>query len=152
MKSDRDDRVELAPGEAQFVEKLADAYAPEPLTAEERVAFTAALEARLERRRRTRRLVPALAGALAVAAVAWLAIPGPPAPTARPAAGPSLAASAGDIEAGLEAAQWGLDLLGSDTLLEDGLLEPGLLEPGLDAAGDPLPDEYLAIASVFLDG
>ncbi|MDJ0850856.1 MAG: hypothetical protein QNK04_20995 [Myxococcota bacterium] len=141
MKSDRDDGIELAPDDARFVERLAASYEPEPLTADERVAFTAALEARLEQRRRATRLLPALAGAMAVAVAAWLVVPRASDSPAPPGSVETLAA-APDFEAELGAGQWGLELLGSDTLLED----------EEETAGDPLPEDYLAIASVFLDG
>ena len=156
MKSDRDDEIRLSPGDARFVEKLAEAYAPERLTAEERIAFNAALEARLQERRRSARLVPALAGAVAAAAVAWLLLPGATPPPSEPRASAVVAGAdapvpmqAGATEAGaalelgaFDAVDWELELLDSDTLLDD--------DGG--AAEDLLPDDYLAIASVFLDG
>jgi hypothetical protein len=55
--------------ERAFGARLAERYAPPPLTPEGRRAFDRALGARLERRRRRRILVPALATAAAAAAV-----------------------------------------------------------------------------------
>ena len=161
MKSDRDDEIRLSPDDARFVEKLAETYAPERLTAEERIAFNAALEARLQERRRSARLVPALAGAVAAAAAAWLLLPGATPPPSEPRATAVVAGAdasvpleagamaAGATEAGaalelgaFDAVDWELELLDSDTLLDD--------DEG--SAEDLLPDDYLAIASVFLDG
>lgn len=139
MKDHGERPRELDADDLRFTERLAEAYAPEPLTAEQRGSFARALEARLERRHRRARLLPALSGVAAAAAVAWLVLPRQPAPesggqVARPEASQA-ALEAGPVD-------WEVELLFPDTGSGD----------EWETRNDPLPDEYLAIASAFLDG
>lgn len=124
----RDPRGEphLAPEDAAFVRRLADAYAPPPQRPQERVAFRAALDRRLERERR-KPWISALGG-LAAAGLALVLVLGGPAadPPARRAP------------------------LADDTPEEAMLTFAAVdLEDGEDEEA-PLPADYEAIASLFL--
>jgi hypothetical protein len=120
------EQSQLNPQEERFVDGLAAHYAPPPMTSAQRARFDETLQARLERPHRRGFLVPALAGA-AVAALIWLSFsPGGQIDSATP-----VAASAWESEL----------FLSSDlTPLDD------------REESEALPDDYLAIASLFLDG
>jgi hypothetical protein len=121
-----DERPRIDQGEKDFAGRLAAHYAPPPWTPAERAGFDEALRARIERRRRRGLLVPALA-TVAAAALVWVSLP------LRPA---------GDESSPVVASVWENELfLSSD------------VSP-LDDRDDSeaLPDDYLAIASLFLDG
>ena len=120
------ERAQLNPEERAFVDGLATHYAPPPWSSAQRARFDEALQARLERPRRRGVLLPALAGA-AVAALIWIHFSsGPEVDPARP----------------LVASAWESELfLSSDLSPLDDRDE-----------GEALPDDYLAIASLFLDG
>lgn len=121
-----DDRVQIDRDEAEFANRLAFHYQPRPWTPAERGQFDADLRARIERPRRRGMPIPALA-ALAVALLAWIGFGLLP---ARNGSSPDVASV------------WESELfLSSD------------VSP-LDDRDDSeaLPDEYLAIASLFLDG
>lgn len=126
-ENDRDD--------ARLVERVRDAWSPAPLTPARRAAFDAGLERRLERRRRRLGRWPALGAGLAAASLAALLLVR--SETTPPAPAPIAATEPMAEDTTLLAA----DLLYSST--ED----VGELEA--DDAG--LPDEYAAIAGVFLD-
>lgn len=132
-----DDEPRIESRDARFAAKLAQAYAPESRTAEQRAAFARELSARLERPRRRGGLLPALAGAGAAAAVAWMML-SPPVEPVSPIGRPLVADAAArdDLE-------W--QLFYPDQLLQDH-------KDGTSGSRDGgLPDEYMAIASVFLD-
>lgn len=121
-------RPELEPGDERLLARLREAYRPEPLTRAQRAAFDAALQARLERRR-VRLWMPVLALGAAAALLSLVLV----APEREPAgAGPRVAA--------LEHEAWAAELL-----LSDGA---GYGEEDA-AAGDDLPPQYAAIASLL---
>ena len=122
----RDERPRIDREDRDFADQLAAHYAPPPWTSAKRVGFDEALRARVERPQRRGFAVPALA-AVAVAALVWVSF------TLRPA---------GDVSAPEVASVWESELfLSSDVSpLDD-----------RDDSED-LPDDYLAIASLFLDG
>lgn len=132
MSADRDERPPLEGAEKEFVERLDAVYAPAPMTAAERVGFDEGVRARLERRWRRPLLIPAL-GAATAAALVWLVFSqatGPISPPGEEASGASLAGA------------WEDELfLSSDLSASEDREE-----------SESLPDDYLAIASVFLDG
>ena len=132
MTSPGDERPPRGGLEEEFVERLAVAYAPTPMTAGERAAFDAAIRARLERPTRWPMLVPAL-GAAAAAALVWFVF----SQTSGPISPPGREESAAVV-----ASSW-----------EDELF----LSSDLSASEDreesaTLPEDYLAIAGAFLDG
>jgi hypothetical protein len=132
MTSPGDERVRLDGAEGDFVERLAAAYAPPPMTAGERAAFDEGVRSRLERPRLRRPLIPAIAAA-AAATLLWFAI--------SDSIGPRGVPGEEEVEA-VVASSW-----------EDELF----LSSDLDASEDrdeseALPGDYLAIAGAFLDG
>ena len=132
MTSPRDERPPLDGAEEEFVDRLAAAYAPAPMSAAERVAFDETIRARLERPRWRPLLVPAI-GAAAAAALVWFVFSQTIVPIPPP----------GEEEsAALVASSWEDELfLSSDLSASEGREE-----------SETLPDDYLAIASVFLGG
>ena len=122
----RDERPRIDQEEKDFADRLAAHYAPPPWTSAKRVGFDEALRARIERPQRRGFAVPALA-AVAVAALVWVSF------SLRPA---------GDESDPAVASVWENELfLSSDVSpLDD-----------RDDSED-LPEDYLAIASLFLDG
>jgi hypothetical protein len=120
------EQTRLDPQEQGFVDQLADHYAPPPWTSAKRVRFEAALRTRIERPQRRGWMIPVLA-AVAAAAMVWI----------RFSAGPG-----GNEPNPVVASAWENELFLSSDLspLED-----------LDDS-EALPDDYLAIASLFLDG
>lgn len=123
MSSDIDDRDRLAPDDAAFVRRVADAYAPPPQSPSRRAAFDAELEARVARDRW--RFVPwaaaaAVAGAAALLVLALL--PATPAP---------------------QVAREPLDAAAEDEFV----LAIGGEAP--EEFADGLPEEYVAIAGVL---
>jgi hypothetical protein len=122
----RDERPRIDQDDEDFADRLAAHYAPPPWTSAKRVGFDEALRARIERPQRRGFAVPALA-AVAAAALVWVSF------SHRPA---------GDEAAPAVASVWESELfLSSD-------VSP--LDDRDDSEG--LPDDYLAIASLFLDG
>jgi hypothetical protein len=125
MKHD-DERPRVDPQEKGFADQLAAHYTPPAWTSAKRVRFDEALRARIERPQRRGHWIPALA-AVAVAALVWIQI--------RPV-------PAGDGSAPVVASAWESELfLSSDVSPLDDRDE-----------SEELPDDYLAIASLFLDG
>jgi len=138
MTANRDERGPLSAEDEEFAERLAASFSPAPLSPAQRAAFDEALAARLERRR-SRLLLPALAGAAGAvaAALAWLVAPGAFDPAASQPRG------ADDVVAEASAAaRWELELLDLDSLTD----------PDAAAESEQLPDDYAAIAGIFLDG
>ena len=132
-----EDKTRLDSGDARFAAKLGELYAPEPQTPEQRMAFARELEARLERPRRRAIWLPALAGLGAAAAMAWMVLS--PAPGSDPPVGGSLVAATTNRDE----LEW--QLFYPDQLLEDHMAAAS------ERRDSGLPDEYMAIASVFLD-
>ena len=137
------------PGDAEFVERLASHYAPPPLSPGQRAAWHTALEARLEKRRRRRTLfVPGLATATLAAAALVFSLGGrfglgPSVSPVRPAPGVSTEApraAAESLESG-HLDDWEYYLLA---------FQPADSEE--EEQHDLLPDDYVAIESVFLEG
>jgi len=125
MKQD-EERSQLNPKEKAFVAGLAAHYEPPPWNSAQRARFDEALQARFDRPRRPGFLVPALAGAAAAALIWFSFSPGPEVDESRP----------------VVASAWESELfLSSDVSRLDDRDE-----------SDALPDDYLAIASLFLDG
>ena len=138
MTAKHDERTPLRAEDEELAERLAASFSPPPLSPAQRAAFDETLAAQLERRR-SRLMLPALAGAAgaAVAALAWLAAPGAFDP------GTSERGGAGDVVAEASAAvRWELELLDLDLLID--------ADDAEDA--ERLPDDYVAIAGLFLDG
>ena len=122
----RDERPRIDQEDKGFADRLAAHYAPPPWTSAKRVGFDEALRARIERPQRRGFAVPALA-TVAVAALVWVSF------SIRPA---------GDESNPVAPSVWESELfLSSD-------VSP--LDDRDDSEG--LPDDYLAIASLFLDG
>ncbi len=121
-----DERPNIDQEEKGFADRLAAHYAPPPWTSAKRAGFDEALRARIERPRRRGFAVPALA-TVAVAALVWVSF--------------SLR-QAGDEPNPVATSVWENELfLSSD-------VSP--MEDRDDSEG--LPEDYLAIASLFLDG
>ena len=131
--------------DAEFVKRLADHYAPSPLSPGQRAAWDTALAARLEKRRRAA-LLPGLAtAALATALVfglgGWFGFDRD-APAVRPAPGVSATATRTLVVSAEDSAA---EPLGDwEYLLA--------LQPADDEEDGQLPDDYAAIASIFLEG
>jgi hypothetical protein len=132
MTTPRDERPPLDGAEEEFVDRLAEVYAPAPMTAAERAAFDGAIRARLERPVRRPVLIPVL-GAAAAAALVWFVLTQPIGPIGSPGEEKSGAAVAGSWEDEL--------FLSSDLSASEDRDE-----------SESLPEDYLAIASVFVDG
>ena len=132
MTSPRDERPVLDGAEKEFVDRLAREYAPPPMTAAERVAFDEAVRARLERPERRPLLVPAIAAAAAAAAL-WFVLFDSTGPIRLP----------GEEESGaVVASSW-----------EDEVFLSSDLSASEDRdESETLPQDYLAIAGVFLGG
>ena len=136
MSSPNDERPKLAQEEADFVRRVAEGYVPPPMAASERAAFDEALLRRIRRSRPARHWLAAAwlpAAAAAALAAVWLFSPSP---------GTDGLAPSGKAVTALSARAWEEELF-----LEDGSFESEQPEDS-----DLLPEEYIAIASVFLDG
>ena len=132
MTSPRDERPVLDGAEKKFVDRLAREYAPPPMTAGERAAFDEAVRARLERPERRPLLVPAIGAAAAAAALCFVLFDST-GPIRLP----------GEEESGaVVASSW-----------EDELFLSSDLSASEDRdESETLPQDYLAIAGVFLGG
>jgi hypothetical protein len=136
MSSTSDERPKLTAEDEDFVKGVAASYAPPPMTPAGRAAFDEALLGRIRRGGSARRrLVVAGLPAAAAAALAavWLLFPSPGSEQLAPLeqTGPALSARAWE---------------------EELFLESGLFEAEQPDDSELLPEEYLAIAGVFLDG
>jgi hypothetical protein len=121
-----DERPRIDQEDKGFADRLAAHYAPPPWTSAKRVGFDEALRASIERPQRLGFAVPALA-TVAVAALLWVSF------SLRPA---------GDEPNPAVASVWENELfLSSDVSPLDDRDD-----------GEGLPEDYLAIASLFLDG
>ena len=130
--------------DAEFVKRLADHYAPPALSPGQRAAWDAALAARLETRRRAM-LLPGLAtAALATTLVfglgGWFGFETDD-PSVRPASVVSAAATRPLVVSAEESVS---DLPDWEYLLA--------FQPADDEEDGQLPDDYMAIARIFLEG
>lgn len=131
MTSPRDERPVLDGAEKEFVERLDREYAPPPMSAAERAAFDEAVRARLERPERPHLLVPAIAAAAAAAALCFVLLD---------STGP-IRLQGEEENGAVVANSWEDELfLSSDLSAED------------RDESETLPQDYLAIAGVFLGG
>lgn len=131
--------------DAEFVKRLADHYAPSPLSPGQRAVWDTALAARLETRRRAMVLpglaTAALAAALVFGLGGWFGLERS-GPSVRPA--PVVSATA-TRALGVSAEDSAPDLLDDwEYLLA--------LQPADDEEDGQLPDDYAAIARIFLEG
>jgi hypothetical protein len=135
MTHPRDERPPQGGAEEEFAERLAAVYAPAPMTAAERVAFDEAIRARIERPERRPVVIPMIgaAAATAAAALVWFVLTQPDGPIGSPGGEASGVAVAGYWEDQL--------FLSSDLGASEDRDESEIL-----------PDDYLAIASAFVDG
>src|SRR5215472_14075721 len=131
-----DERPQLDRIEEQFIAHLATHYVPKPMTPARRVAWEAALWARLEKPRRRIRLAPALITVMVAVVVTWLTWPRLFIPASSGRGEPHLSVT-GTPNLG----QWAYDLLYPHELT-------GAAERDESAI---LPDDYRMIAQVFLD-
>lgn len=146
----------LAPEDRAFVDRLAAHFSPPPLTPNQRAAFDLALQERLEKRHRRRVFLPTLATLAAAAAIVVFTLFGRVglSPTEETnqivkTALPPESADAGTID------QWTYDLLAFNKPLTfpQGSLESAEFDETDDnGQAELLPDEYLAIEHIFLDG
>jgi hypothetical protein len=149
MTTKLDTKEDERAADARLVQRIAQGYGPAPLDEAGRTRFDARLRERLATRgaRGPRRLVASLAGAGAAFALLVLAIGrGPLAPAPAPLGTAELSGAAGATAAlsraavttaALSAWEW-------DVMLGD---ELGTVE----AVDEGLPEDYAAIASVFLE-
>ena len=137
MKKQSEDSAPLSADEAAFVERLAEHYAPPPLDPIRRAALDAELEERLEAPRAGSFLQPVLASVVVGLALGfvWLLGALEPATSDRT----KLRTAAAERSA---ADAWERELLDLQSF-DDG-------EAAADF--DALPDDYAAIAGLFLDG
>ena len=136
MSSPSDERPKLAREDEAFVKRVAASYAPPPMAAAERAAFDEALLERIRRSQPARRWLTAAglpAAAAAAFAAAWLFFL---------SSGTDGLAPSEEIVPALSARAWEEELF----------LEGGSFEAEQPDESELLPDEYIAIASVFLDG
>ena len=132
MTDPRDEGLPLHEADGEFVERLASEYAPPPMTASGRAAFDRGVRARLARPRRRAVLIPAL-GVAAAFALAWVVLFYSTGPTGLPV---------GESSGAVVASSWEDELfLSSDLSASESRDE-----------SETLPEDYLAIAGVFLDG
>jgi hypothetical protein len=136
MSSQSDERSKLSREDEDFVERVAASYAPPPMTAAERAAFDAALLERIGQSRPARRWLAAAglpAAAAAALAAAWLFLFSP---------GTGGLAPLEESAPALSARAWEEELF----------LEGVFFEAEQPDESELLPEEYIAIASAFLDG
>lgn len=137
MKNQGEDSAPLSADEAAFVERLAEHYAPPPLDPMRRVALDAELEERLEAPRAGSLLQPVLASVVVGLALGFVWLLGALEPAAL---GPVRTRTAVAERSAADA--WERELLDLQSF-GDG-------EAAADF--DALPDDYAAIAGLFLDG
>jgi hypothetical protein len=136
MSSPSDERPKLAREDEDFVKRVAASYAPPPMAAARRAAFDEALSERLRRGQPARRWLTAAwlpAAAAATLAAVWLfsGWPGTDGLVPLEETVPALSARAWE---------------------EELFLDGGSFEAEQPDESELLPEEYIAIASVFLDG
>ena len=133
MSSPSDERPKLAREDEDFVKRVAASYAPPPMAAARRAAFDEALSRRLRRGQPARRWLTA----------AWL-------PAAALAAVWLFSLSLGTD--GLVPSERIVPALSARAWEEELFLEGDSFEAEQPDESELLPEEYIAIASIFLDG
>jgi hypothetical protein len=133
MTHENDAERELAREDAEFVERLRELHAPEPMPPARRTAFMRQLAARLEARPRRGVWIGAVLAPVAALALAWLYVTG--------SIAPSTDNGQATVVAEATAAQWAYEVLNAPELSETEGFEDSPM----------LPDDYLAIGSEFLD-
>ena len=136
MSSASDEHPKLSREDEDFVKRVAANYVPPSLGAAERAAFDEALLGRIRRSHAARRWLTLAwlpAAAAAGLAAVWLFSGWP--------GGDGLVASR-EIAPALSAGAWEEELF----------LDSGFFEAEQPDESELLPEEYIAIASVFLDG
>jgi len=135
----------LAREDRDWLDRVAEIYRAPELAPGRRAAFDARLADRIARRQRRRGLLGAAAAAAAAAGLAgagvWSLGGAPSDPPRADAPADARPAVVAGVPAGRGAS-------GSDEAVEDALLD--LANAELEASGEALPDEYAAIAGVFL--
>ena len=131
-----DERPQLDRAEEQFVARLAAHYGPKPMPPARRVAWEAALWARLQRPRRRMWLAPVLTTVVVAVAVGWLTLPRLFMPVPRGRGEPHISV-AGTPSLG----QWAYELIYLRELTDATERDDSAI----------LPDDYRMIAQVFLD-
>jgi len=131
-----DEQPQLDRAEEQFVARLAAHYVPTPMPPARRVAWEAALWARLQRPRRRIRLVPALTTVVVAVMAGWLTLPRLFMPVPRGGGEPHISV-AGTPSLG----QWVYELISLRELTDATERDDSAI----------LPDDYRMIAQVFLD-
>lgn len=133
MTKEERDGERLSPRDAQFVQRVAEGFAPPPRSEARQQAFRRILEERLRRPSTTGVGLPALAGALAMALAAFVLLrAAPPAPTQSEPSEPLERVEAMEIP--------------SDGVLPEELL----VGVGVRDDAETLPDDYAAIDGVLL--
>jgi anti-sigma factor RsiW len=133
MTHENDAERELSREDADFVDRLRQRHAPEPMPAGRRAVFLNELSERLATRPRRRALIGALLAPAAALVLAWLYLSGSPAPFLDD--GPAT------VVAEAEDARWAYEVLYPPELNDTEDLEDSQM----------LPDDYLAIGSELLD-
>ena len=133
MSSPSDESPKLTPEDEDFVKRVAASYAPPPMAAVERAAFDEALLGRIRRGHPARRRLMAAGLPAAALAAVWLLFLSP---------GTERLAPSEETVPALSARAWEEELF----------LEGESLESEQPDESELLPEEYIAIASVFLDG
>ena len=136
MSSPSDDRPKLAPEDEDFVKRVAASYAPPSMAAAERAAFDEALLGRIRRSHAARR---------------WLTLAGLPAAAAAGLAAVWLFSGWPGTD-GLVPSDKIAPTLGARAWEEELFLDAGFFESEQPDESELLPEEYIAIAGVFLDG
>jgi hypothetical protein len=141
MTSPQDKHPHLDGEATSFIARLARHYTPAPLTPSQGAAFEEVIWERLQKRSQRLRLVPAVVSVAAVALIAWLTLGGPL--SSRLPQSPMSGTVVAQAPPGLawdEVAFLAIDATdSSDTDSND------------TDDNDILPDDYMAIAQVFLD-
>ena len=136
MSSASDERPKLEREDEEFVKRVAASYAPPRMSAARRAAFDEALSRRMRRGQPARRWLAAAslpAAAAATLAVVWLF-------------------SGWPGTDGLVPTEEAVSVLSSRAWEEELFLDGGFSEAEQTDESELLPEEYIAIASAFLDG
>ena len=133
MTHEDDAERELSREDADFVQRLRQLHAPEPMPQARRAVFRRELSERLETRPRRRALIGALLAPAAALALAWLYLGGSPAASSHNGQA-TVVAEAAD-------ARWAYEVLYPPELGDTEDLDDSQM----------FPDDYLAIGSEFLD-
>ncbi len=139
--SDPNERPELAAEAQRFVERLAESFAPDPPSEARRRAFDAALRERIEAPVRRSWWKPALATAAVGAAIGGL--------LSTPSVEPP---ESTDTLVATETQRWSDELVDAVDWEAELFTASEVEDLGTMADDDFLPEDYVAIAGLFLDG